>query len=183
MAAPMLIFRILRNTSGLSVKEIAFFVLQAGVAHCGEHARLSFEVLKEMNNNLRKGTDRGPFEPLTLAAEADVDHAFVVSGLFAVTVIAVEVLRGNAHFDKNPAVDKSWFLWDFADALTGKDKGEICDPYLQKDFPSGSSMLKAIQRKGSKYLLLHDVETDLPPVLDPAPPSDAALKHLDIKNR
>lgn len=188
-AAPVYIFRKAAAGWGYSEMDQVQFVLQSGVGHCGEHALVSFEVLKEINKKLKEGSKPGPLEPIVLASEANVDHAFVVVGIQFEFRIPVELLPSSRYVKENPGIERAQNLWDLEEAVRnsaalGRGEGDICDPYLEKEFPTARSMLEAILRKRSKFLLVHDFEqSELQPSLHPAPPGNAELKHLNFKLR
>lgn len=122
-ASPVSFLREFRREN-LTPEEGAFLTMQYGVGHCGEHARVSYNVIKEL---MFRGHD-AKFECVIHTGNANIDHAFVVGGIRVVKIIHTKYTKSTSPGAIGEDVD----VWDLRAALAaapGVD-GFVLDPYL-----------------------------------------------------
>jgi|WetSurMetagenome_2_1015567.scaffolds.fasta_scaffold00956_6 hypothetical protein len=138
LASPVNFIRNLE--SFMNDEDIPALILQIGAGHCGEHARVSFSILKAI---IAKPGSQVPYAVRT--GNANIDHAFVVYNLQVDTVI-----RTLATNPKNTSVSvgEEIFVWNLREAIAKNPSriGYVMDPYLDQTImkPSAKELLAAI---------------------------------------
>jgi hypothetical protein len=127
----------------LNYDERAAFILQMGLAHCGEHGDVSFAVLRKIMQadpaykNLLKYVIR--------SGQANEDHAFLVGGVRPTAIIETKAGPRNKGYDEDDPIT----VWNLEAALTAAGvAGFICDPYLEqfRNRLTAQDLLNAIKR-------------------------------------
>jgi hypothetical protein len=99
-------------------------ILQYGTGHCGEHATVSFSVIR----SLMQAGHNIKFENVIYTGNANIDHAFVVGGIRLYEIINTFYRRNHSPGNVGDPVT----VWDLRYTLAlnpGKD-GFVLDPYL-----------------------------------------------------
>jgi hypothetical protein len=116
-------------------KDWAFYILQSGVGHCGEHANVSFMVLRELmlSTQPKSPQIKDVLKHIVLSGNANIQHDFVIGGMRPSSKINA---TGRLENTLRPKVKKGEKLdvLDLNKMLTehpGED-GFVCDPYLSK---------------------------------------------------
>lgn len=133
-ASPVHFIRYLKILCSLSDEDRASLILQYGTGHCGEHATVSFDILKDI-----RSIPTSHVKYVVYTGNANIDHAFVIYGLDVKEVISTKVkskrntrithvVGGKRKAKINAPID----VWDLRDTILknpGK-KGYVMDPYL-----------------------------------------------------
>lgn len=156
-AAPLGILRYMRKT--VNKEKILFkpidtvaWVLQSGLAHCSEHAFVSFFVLTGIHYSSPSIKN---ILPILYCTQTTVDHALVVFGVRPYRSEERKLKPGNVH--AKGETQKLVNVFDLSETLKHRaSKGGVCDPYLEKRFPVASDLAKAISRGGKSNLILRE---------------------------
>ncbi len=124
MGSPVHHLRALQKELRPSMRTSAGLFLLCGVGHCGEHARVSFEILKSIIDSPGSSV-----RCVVRTGNANVDHAFVVYNLRITTVLSTRAVspKNTSQFKGSPIN-----LWDLRKAIEGDPTaiGYVMDPYL-----------------------------------------------------
>jgi hypothetical protein len=175
LSSPVTFLRAFRDELKLelSLVECAALALQYGAGHCGEHAQISFTVLRDII--------RAPAAKIVravLTGNANIDHQFVVFDLDVDTVIdTLAAASNNTVVEKGKEIE----VWNLREAIAknGPRVGFVMDPYLDPSVmkPTARELLEALnnkKRQASKKA------TDFLRFLEEFPSSYA---EIDITNR
>jgi hypothetical protein len=116
--------REISDALGLNADVRSALILQWGVGHCGEHAMVSFSIVRTL---MQKG-HAAKFENIVYSGNANIDHAFVVGG-----IRPREQLRTRRRHSFPPyRAGQDTVVWDLRDALAANpgETGFVLDPYL-----------------------------------------------------
>lgn len=76
----------LRRHGALDLDACTALILQFGTGHCGEHAWVSYQVIRDLIDSGAQG--QNTFINVILSGNANVDHAFCIGGLLTEDVVA-----------------------------------------------------------------------------------------------
>jgi protein involved in ribonucleotide reduction len=146
MQMPLLGF----TDSPLSLKEKAAMILQFGTGHCGEHATVSYSIIR----SLMEGGHSAKFYSVVFSGNANIDHAFVIGG-----VRVDRYFESTRRYAFRPFTrgEKVWVI-DLSQTLALADNsgknGFVLDPYLDpsKQAPTVRELLARLKspRRGAR---------------------------------
>jgi protein involved in ribonucleotide reduction len=132
-------------------------ILQFGTGHCGEHAVVSYFIIKK----LMDAGNEAKFVSVTATGNANVDHAFVVGGLEV-----GEIIKTRNKKDFSPGgIGKAVVLFDLEFQLISHKgfDGWVLDPYLDSSVqaPTMKLLLARLNDPGrgqlaTKFLTFRD---------------------------
>jgi hypothetical protein len=117
----------------LSVEQKAALALQWGVGHCGEHADVSFSIIKDVIDD---PANAGGVSFAIRTGNPNVDHDFVIFDLDVATVIHTRTATDNARVKKrkaDPGLNQEIDIINLRDAIAKSTRpGFVIDPYIDK---------------------------------------------------
>lgn len=151
LSSPVRMSRTIQNAKSLSDADGVALTLAWGAGHCGEHASVSFYILKKIIDE----TSAKEVSHVVYTGNANIDHAFVVYNLDVKKVVKTTTTAAN-----NSRVDgagKPIHVWNLRDAIADNTtrKGFVMDPYLDATVqkPKAEDLLAALnnaKRKAAK---------------------------------
>ena len=145
LASPVSYIRTLRDRYTLGLEQCAALVLQYGTGHCGEHAKCSYSILKDI-----VATPGSRVRHVVHTGNANIDHAFVVYNLKVREVVRTKTTATNntrvtvGERPPRPA-PPGWEIdvWNLRQALADNapQVGYVMDPYLD------ASVMKSTARE------------------------------------
>jgi hypothetical protein len=146
LSSPVSFLRELASRLKLSLDARAALALQYGTGHCGEHAQISFSVLR----NIIAAPDAKVVRAIH-AGNANIDHVFVVYDLDVETVVhTIATASNNTCVSKGDAIN----VWNLREAITknAPRTGFVMDPYLDTSVmkPTATELLEALNNKRRK---------------------------------
>jgi hypothetical protein len=158
---------------GLKLNAMAALALQYGTGHCGEHAQISFSVLREII-----AAPGAKVVGAVFTGNANIDHAFVVYDLDVETVIhTITTAANNTRVPQGREID----VWNLREAITknAPRTGFVMDPYLDTSVmkPTARELLEALNNKKRKAT---NKATDFLAFLSEFPP---AFSMVDISSK
>jgi hypothetical protein len=165
-------------------KDWALYILQSGVGHCGEHANVSFFILRTlMETKVSKGKQiKALLGSIILSGNANIQHDFVIGGMRPGSIIKAV---GRIDNSLRPKVKKGEVIQviDLEKLLKehpGED-GFVCDPYLslKKQKISLRALLKKITSHPVQALRTVAVGASLFHPPDPEVPFEFSRTQID----
>ena len=124
LSSPVFFQRRIARVLSYSVDDKAAMALQFGTGHCGEHASVSFAILRKIAN-----APGSHVNFVVQTGNANIDHAFVVYQLNVATVVKTTIM--NPH-NSSGSVGDEIDVWNLRDAIAANAprEGFVMDPYL-----------------------------------------------------
>ena len=141
-----------KKAESYTVEDVVTWVLQSGLAHCGEHASVAFLILKRIMDT---GNFPAAMAPIIRCAQARRDHAMVLVGILPAELELRTFKSTNPNYNKSGKNDVTVFDLELS-LKKDKREGTVCDAYLDKNFRKAKDLLKAI-KSTSKYLQFHEM--------------------------
>lgn len=186
LASPVQMSRSVEHSKGLSPDDGVALTLTWGAGHCGEHAAVSFQLLKAIIDE----TSGKEVSHVVFTGNANIDHAFVVYNLDVKKVVKTTTTAAN-----NSRVDgagKKIHVWNLREAISDNapKKGFVMDPYLDATVqkPKAEDLLAALnnaRRKAAKKhtdFLAFDGEHPKSYTIDDITTKDEATRKARVPN-
>lgn len=140
LSSPVHFQREISDELGFDIEDDAAMALQFGTGHCGEHAQVSFTILKKIAQ-----TPGSHVSNVVQTGNANIDHAFVVYQL-DVTTVVITTIASPRNTARNVGDDIR--VWNLRDAISrnAPRDGFVMDPYLDVTVmrPRASQLLAAL---------------------------------------
>ena len=145
------------------------FLLQMGMAHCGEHSHVAYLSLRDVML-ADNGKHASLLGSIVLSGQANEDHAFVLGG-----IRPTKVIRTTARSSTNgqAKVGETIDVWNLRDArMASGAEGFVGDPYLDPSQigDTARELLAQLNRSGrsnrTEWVWFND---DIPPGIHPGP--------------
>jgi hypothetical protein len=144
LASPVCHIRNFRDRLSLTDDKLAALILQYGTGHCGEHATVSFSLMKEI---IDSPGSKVSFAILT--GNANIDHAFVVYDLDVVEVF--KTITTNPNNTRTGGAGHDISVWNLKDTIAknAPRDGYVMDPYLDQKVMKATAkeLLTALNNK------------------------------------